>query len=346
MQRSKRMRRGTAQRGRFLASTWLSQPTRIRTRRGTHETARPGPPLGTAHRHGHQKGRFATRHESTAQVLRARLGRAGHRIQVETGQGKGSQDVLRYVLPRTSRRAHDCHRTWTVLHRRIHPRARSAQTSVSLQDARANQGRTPVQRRRGCLPVQESCASGALRAVHPGASRGQCRRRSGVPGPSHLRTHPRRRHPRYRALSNVRGPEGGGEQPLHPLGVPAVLHAHGGAPRSDPAHDHQKKLRVYTLHHRTRYGRLQILSDRGGFLRAVRRPGIRQGARSRTRYGDRAQPQRRLHQGEGVRDRRRCGEGEFALFEAVGDQVPQDAEERRGDPRVVRIQVGGQGFAR
>jgi hypothetical protein len=54
---------------------------------------------------------------------------------------------------------------------------------------------------------------------------------------------PGRRHPRRRALPHVRGAQGGDRQPAPALGVPALLHAHGGPARGDPAHDHPQELR-------------------------------------------------------------------------------------------------------
>merc|ERR1712129_551093 len=40
----------------------------------------------------------------------------------------------------------------------------------------------------------------------------------------------------------------------HPVGVPAVLYAHGRPARGDPAHDDPQELWLHALHRRARYG--------------------------------------------------------------------------------------------
>eukprot|EP00976_Prorocentrum_cordatum_P057578 1160654-Prorocentrum_minimum.AAC.1 len=45
-----------------------------------------------------------------------------------------------------------------------------------------------------------------------------------------MRPHSGRRHPGHRAVQDVRGAEGGSEQPAHPVGLPPLLHAHGAPP--------------------------------------------------------------------------------------------------------------------
>ena len=119
------------------------------------------------------------------------------------------------------------------------------------------------------------------RAPQALAHRVMHRGRHHVCGNSPVRS-PRRKYTRQKynltecsGVQHVRGAEGGGGQPAAAVGVPAVQHAHGGAARGDPAHDHPQELWRDALHHRPRHGRLQEHAHRRRLLRRVRGAGPR-----------------------------------------------------------------------
>merc|ERR1711924_148138 len=86
--------------------------------------------------------------------------------------------------------------------------------------------------------------------------------------PPDLRPDAAGRHPRDRALQDLRSAQGGDGEPADLLGGPALLDAHGRPARGHPPHDDPQELRLHALYHWARHGGLQVQHRRGGFYGA------------------------------------------------------------------------------
>mmetsp|Transcript_25854 Transcript_25854/g.67048 ORF Transcript_25854/g.67048 Transcript_25854/m.67048 type:complete len:331 (+) Transcript_25854:136-1128(+) len=260
-------RRAPLQR-RLLAARRLHGRGDLQVGGGRHEAAVRSDVLAARRlRHGRREAR--PRLEDPAQAGRPRRRDVRGLGQVRAGQAPRVPQVLRHVVARTPGHADGRHGARQVLPRRQIDRPQQAGPRVPLRDARGGARAPPGRRRHRRLPVPQPRAPRALRALHAGPRRAERRRRRRGARPPDLRPDAAGRHPRHGPLQDLRGAQGGDGEPADLLGVPALLDAHGGAPRGHPPHDDPQELRLHALYYWARHGGLQVQHRRGGLLRRL-----------------------------------------------------------------------------